>query len=390
MIRVGVGTSSNRIPQQAARAAAQAAFKQAEIKDCDMVLLFATASYEPRELLGAVREATGRVRLVGCTVRSLAAGKQAQDASHAIAVVTFKSDELRWRTAGAEGAPEGWRAAGASLGRALEGSARDARALWLFTDGLSLDWPELRAGLAGSLADRDGCPLLGIAAADGVEMKRTFQFNGDEVLTGGAVAALMLGGGAVSTASEPFGRTVGLAMTATKVRGERLLELDGRPALSLLREFVGAELLDRPAAALPWFALQLHVPGEGDRPGSDVLRLIRDTDPESGSFRVSSELRADMRVRFVLRDRDRLMAAPGRLGARVSPGAPPHFALYGGCAVARSGLVLGDDRMDLATELQRVATANVPWLALNGYGVFCPSGQRDELHGHSMALTVLR
>src|SRR3954453_23297571 len=98
MTRVGVGMSLNRNPAQAGRAAVQAAFKQAEIDACDMVFLFATTSYDPRTLLASVREASGRGPLAGCTVRSLAAGKQAQEASPAVAVVAFKSDELRRRT----------------------------------------------------------------------------------------------------------------------------------------------------------------------------------------------------------------------------------------------------------------------------------------------------
>jgi hypothetical protein len=387
MIRVGVGSSSNRIPLQAARAAVQGAFKQAEIKDCDMVFLFATASYEHRELLAAVRDATGRAPLVGCTVRSLAAGKQGQDASPAVAVVAFKSDELRWQTAAVASAPGRWRTAGGSLGRALEGSARGARALWLFTDGLGLDWPELRGGLSDGLRADDACPLVGIAAADGEEMKRTLQFHGDEVLTDGAAAALMLGG-SVATAAEPFGRAIGLPMVVTKVHGDRLLELDGRPALSLVGEFVGEELLRRPWAALPWLALELDA--DGDRPELAAVRSIRDTDPESGSFRVSSELRPEMRVRLVLRDRDRLLAAPGRLGDRLAPLGQAHFAMFGACAIGRSGLALGDDRVELATELQRVASPSVPWLALNTYGVFCPNKRRNDLHSQSMALTVLK
>ena len=222
---------------------------------------------------------------VGCTVTSLSVGKQGQDASPAVAVVAFKSDELTWRTAASPGAPDSWRSAGSGLGRMLDSSARDGRALWLFCDGLRFDWPEFRAGLSTTLGDDGGCPLVGIAAG------------------GGAVAALMRGSGTVATAVEPFGRPVGLPMTVTRVRGDRVLELDGRPALEALGEYVGAELLNRPLPALPWLALELRI-GDAD-PGPAVVRAIRDAEPESASVRVSTEVRAQTRVRLMLRDRDR-------------------------------------------------------------------------------------
>jgi hypothetical protein len=388
MIRVGVGLSSNRSALQAGRAAAQGALKQGEIKDCDMVFLFATLSYEARELLAVVRESTGRAPLLGCTVTSLSVGKQGQDASPAVAVVAFKSDELTWRTAAAPGAPDSWRSAGSGLGRLLDGPAREPGALWLFCDGLRFDWPEFRAGLSTVFGDEAGCPLVGLAAGSGAEMKRTLQFHGDEVLAGGAAVALMRGRASVATAAEPFGRAVGLPLAVTRVRGDRVLELDGKPALEALAEYLGTELLSRPLSALPWLALELSaVDGEG---GPAVVRAIRDADPESGSIRVSSEVRAQTRVRLMLRDRDRLLAAPGRLGNRLAAGAPAHFAMFGGCAMGRAGLLLGDDRLELGAELQRVAGSGVPWLALNGYGVLSPVEGRSEIHNQSMALTVLR
>jgi hypothetical protein len=95
-------------------------------------------------------------------------------------------------------------------------------------------------------------------------------------------------------------------------------------------------------------------------------------------------------VRLMLRDRERLMAAPARLADRLSASEPARLAMFGGCAIGRSGLILGSDRSDLGTELQRVAGSGVPWLALNGYGVLCPSGGRSEMHNHAMTLTVLR
>ena len=388
MIRVGVGLSSNRSALQAGRAAVQGAFKQGEIKDCDMVFLFATLSYEPRELLAVVRDATGRAPLVGCTVTSLSVGKQGQDASPAVAVVAFKSDELTWRTAASPGAPDSWRSAGSGLGRMLDSSARDGRALWLFCDGLRFDWPEFRAGLSTTLGDDGGCPLVGIAAGGGAEMKRTLQFHGDDVLGGGAVAALMRGSGTVATAVEPFGRPVGLPMTVTRVRGDRVLELDGRPALEALGEYVGAGLLNRPLPALPWLALELRI-GDAD-PGPAVVRAIRDAEPESASVRVSTEVRAQTRVRLMLRDRDRLLAAPARLGSRLAASAPAHFALFGSCALGRGGLLLGDDRSELGAELQRVAGTGVPWLALNGYGVLGPLAGKNEIHSQALSMTVLR
>jgi hypothetical protein len=388
MTRIGVGMSLSRNPVQAGRAAVQAAFKQAELDGCDMLFLFATTSYDPRALLGAVREASGRAPLAGCTVRSLAAGKQAQEASPAVAVVAFKSDELKWRTAAATGAGAsgGWRSAGSALGRTLEVPPRDARALWVFADGLRFDWPELMAGLAAAQHDGEACPIVGIAGADGAQMKQTLQFHGDDVLTGGAAAVLMVGGGSVRAAVEPFCRSVGLPLTITRTQGDRLLELDGRPALEVLKEYVERDQVARHGTALPWLAVELDF----DRPERAVVRAVRDLDPTSGSMRVSSEIRAQMRLRLMLRDRERLMAAPARLADRLSAGAPARLAMFGGCAIGRSGLLLGADRSELGTELQRVTGAGVPWLALNGYGVLGPRGGRNELHNHAMTLTVLR
>ena len=65
--KAGVGMSHHRNPMMAGREAVETALKNGGIEKPDFVFMFATVGYDQQALLKAVREASGRAPLCGCS-----------------------------------------------------------------------------------------------------------------------------------------------------------------------------------------------------------------------------------------------------------------------------------------------------------------------------------
>jgi hypothetical protein len=136
----GVGMSHDRNPRMAGREAAEKALKAAGIKRADFIFMFASVGYDQRTLLEAVREATGRAPLSGCSGEGIIAGAEADESNFSVAVMAISSDELRFSTAIATSLKEDSEGAGRKIARTLKGQvSADTMGLIVLADGLTFN-----------------------------------------------------------------------------------------------------------------------------------------------------------------------------------------------------------------------------------------------------------
>src|SRR5215207_7765511 len=193
--KAGVGTSHHHNPNVAGREAAEQALKEASIAKADFVFMFATVGYDQHSLSRAVREATGRAPLSGCSAEGTINGDDADESNFSVVVTAISSDELHWINGLAAGLRAAPRDAGKRVAQdLLPHLSAETIGLFVFPDGVSLSLEHFFAGLEGTLSSERFLPMWGGGAGNNyIFGEPTYQYCDDEVVSDGVSYALLSG-----------------------------------------------------------------------------------------------------------------------------------------------------------------------------------------------------
>ncbi len=391
MLRVGAGSSHHRDPEVAAIEAVSRARAQSGIDAPDLVLVFATIGYDQSTVVRAVRRATGGAPLVGCSAEGTVVGDEADESSFALAVGLFASDDVRFATAWASGLEADARACGRRLADELRPHVSDdTAALLLFADGLTFNFDRFVAGLAGLMPAGRRLPLFGGTAGDNFKFSKTYQYCGDQVMSEGAVAVLMSGPVRIATAVNHGSSPIGGERVATRCEGNVIYEIDGKPALDVLREYDNVDDWPKTAAS---FGVGFRAPASLGGQDEYVIRFMPARDVERGSVTIATEVKTGTSVWMTRRDPERIAAGVRRIGAEVRErlgGISPAVVLHFDCS-GRGALVLREQqRNDLVKELRAmVGKPETPWIGLYTYGEIGPVGGVNHFHNYTLVLCAL-
>lgn len=353
----------------------------------DLVLVFASARYEPEALLrGIWSRLPEGVELAGCSSCAEIGAEEALSGSvtamgiqlGGVACATFAVPGIQGRS----------RDAGRELGELAQGFAPSL--LIVLPDGIGTNSAQLVEGLQEALGRR--LPIVGGVAADELEFRRTWELRGREVLHGAAVAVALKGEVEIVSAARGGWQPVGAPRTCTRVEdGKLLLELDGAPALAIYKDFLG----DR-AANLQTAGLEFPLGVVGGMPGeyqvSDeqilVVRAVQGVDEERQALRCSGEIHEGARIRLTRGTKEDLIqgaASAVEEAARELPEAS--LALFFDCAGRK--VVLGPRYKDeIAAAFARLG--DVPRIGFYTYGELSPVQGVTLHHDETFTMALLR
>ena len=175
---------------------------------------------------------------------------------------------------------------------------------------------------------------------------------------------------------------IGPRHRVSAARHNVLMELDGRPALEVLREDIGPEMsgTSLPAVGGTIFA---GLPIEGSDTGDYVVRNLVGIDPVHKFVAIGEAVRPGGQVLFCKRDRGTASDDLDRMLASIRTGLyrPPRGALYFSC-LGRGAALFGDDSQEL--RMIRDGLGDVPLV-----GFFC-NGEisHNRLYGYTGVLTL--
>jgi hypothetical protein len=247
--KAGVGMSRHHNPNIAGREAAEQALEKAGVDRPDFVFVFGSVGYDQRSLLGAVRESTGGAPLSGCSAEGTINGDNADESNFSVVVTAISSHGLQWHNGLAKGLDADSRAVGQRVAQdLLPHLSTDTIGLFVFPDGLIDYLDDFFAGLEGNLPSERFLPLWGGGAGNNFNLEEpTYQYCDDEVISGGVSYALLSGealpGWAISHGMMPIGGE----RIVTRSKGNVIYEIDGKPAVEVLKEYLpeGALANDR-------------------------------------------------------------------------------------------------------------------------------------------------
>lgn len=353
-------------------------------------LVFATTGYDPQALLAGIRSVTGSAALAGCSGEGVISGACSDERRRAVTVLAIRSHGIRFAVA----ARDDYGAATESCARALAAELRtegdaDLAGVILLTDGLLGDCSRFLAAFQAALPAHT--VVVGGCAADDMAFERTYQYAGEQVLSAGVVAVAVRGTAELRVAVSHGCAPIGLPSTITRASDGWIMEIDGRPAWEVMRDYLGAEAEDLNAEGMTH--LSLGRPLVPDLAGDDdafVVRIPTALDPTTGAlFFPGGGLVEGERVRIMRRDPDRIRRSAEQCARQLAGPRTPAFVLQFDCA-GRGRVMFGNCAAEeVVRPLQRMLPGGTAWVGLHTFGEIAPLGEKLHYHNYTVALCTV-
>jgi hypothetical protein len=391
--KAGVGMSQHHNPNVAGREAAEQALQKADVDRPDFVFMFATVGYDQHSLLQAVREATGGAPLSGCSAEGTINGDNADESNFSVVVMVISSGELRWRNGLARGLGADSLGAGQRVARSLSSDlGADTLGLFVFPDGTTVNFDDFFAGLEGDLPSDRFLPIWGGGAGDNLALVQTYQYFDDEIASDG-VAYALLSGEAQPVSTIGIGYIpIGAKRKVTRSQGNVIYEIDGKPVLEVLQEY----LPDRDLAE-DWrrYAISSVLCLEAPSYMKDVeyvVRTILSVDETNGSATVQTEIPEGTSVWMSSRDQEKVTAGLDRMANHIKQelgGNQPNLLFHFDCC-SRGKLMFRDqEKMRVLRQFRRAIGPEVPWVGFHTYGEIGPVGKHNCYHNQTAVVLAL-
>jgi small ligand-binding sensory domain FIST len=345
------------------------------------VVFFATTRHGPAyaRIGRHLRSRTGAEHVVGCSAAGvLGLGREVEGAPGLAALALAGEIEAkRFFIPSLRGRSE---EIGRELGRMALTVGREPRSIVLLADTYNLAPDELLAGLKVVSPETR---LVGGGASEDGSIGET-SVVAHEAASSNAIAGLLLGGVRVRVMVTQACMPVGAWRTITAAQSNRILELDGKPALPEFLAALPEALRQDVRQALRSTLAALAVPVDPDEiaPGY-VVRYMLGADPAGQALLVGDEVVPGMRFAIAIRDPAAARASLDESLARFAAAGVPIAALYFNC-VARGEAFYGFPGIDSAYIQRSLGDTKLA-------GMFCgaefaPLGGTNRLHQFSGVL----
>jgi hypothetical protein len=391
--KAGVGMSRHHSPPIAGREAAEQALEKAGLEKPDFVFMFATVGYDQRSLLHAVRESTGGAPLCGCSGEGTISGDEADESNFSVVVMAISSDELRWSNGLATGLGVDSRAAGQQVAHTLSSDvSADAVGLFVFPDGYTGNVEKFLAGLEGNLSNDQFLPIWGGTSADNLALVQTYQYCDDEIVSDGVAYALLSGKAQASWDIGIGNIPIGGERTVTRSQGNVIYEIDGKPALEVLQEYISdTALADNWGRYVLSFMLGFRAPSytEGEE---YTFRSMPSVDKADGSITAQTEVKEGTSVWFSVRDEEKINTELDRVAQHIKQelgGAKPKLVFHFDCATRGKTMFREQEKLRIHRRFRQAVGPDVPWAGFYTAGEIGPVSKHNCHHNTTAVVLAL-
>ena len=320
--------------------------------------------------------------LMGCSTAGEISGSSVNDNSLIITAVKFESEQqIRGACTVIESMDDSL-AAGERIGEQLKSS--DLKAVMVLGPGLDVNGTELVEGIAKQIGDE--IPITGGLAGDGAAFEKTWTLN-NRYSSNRGVVAVGFDGNEINFAHGSFGgwTPFGPARKVTKCEGNILYELDGEPALSVYKHYLGDYADGLPGSGL---LFPFEMLGE-DHEAAGLIRTILGIDEEAGSLILAGSIDPDGYLKLMHANTDGLVDGAEKAADAAKlmfEGQGNSLAILISC-VGRK-LVMGELVEDEVEAVADVFGGNATLTGFYSYGEISPFAPGAACHLHNQTMTI--
>ena len=394
--KAGVGTSHHHNPNVAGREAAEQALKKAGVVKPDFVFMFASISYDQHSLLRAVREITGSAPLTGCSAEGTIDGDEADESNYSVLIAAISSDELRWHNGLATGLRADSRAVGQQVAQELlPHLSNDTIGLFVFPDGLIDYLDNFFAGLDGDLPSERFLPLWGGGAGNNFNLEEpTYQYCDDQVVSDGVSYALLSGAAQASWAISHGMVPIGGERKVTRCQGNVIYEIDGKPAIEVLKEYLPEHALVEDRDWRP-YAISLALIFEAPSYMKDeeyVVRGVPAVRKADGSITVQTEVQEGTSIWFSSRDKEKISTRFDQMAGQIKEqlgDQKPKLVFQFECLTRGKMLFREQEKQELLRRFRQSVGPDVPWAGFYTIGEIGSVEEHNDRHLYTSVVLAL-
>jgi len=337
-----------------------------------------------QDLVAGACDASGTRIFIGCTTDGEISTTGFGTKSAVLAGIA--TDRIRFEVASVSNISGDSEWAGQKLARALP---RTARHVQLMSDGLTGNGTAIARGMTSVFGAQ--VPISGGAAGDNRQFKQTWQFIGNRVLSDSAVAIAMSGDFRVGTGVRSGWFPAGVPKKVTRARGNVVYELDGEPALTAYRRYLGPFAKQLPAVGVQFpFGIVDESLSLGEDP---ILRAPMALSEEDGSVTFAGEVAEGATVTLTTGGNEQALLEASAEAARRAMSelgdSKPVMTFFYSCMARK--ILLGHRTGEETSRISSIVGRGVPIAGFYTYGEYCPS-RRDsgcQLHNETATVTVI-
>lgn len=284
---------------------------------------------------------------------------------------------------------------GVELAQALEGAPAPVTMMYLLASGIDIANDQLIAGIESVLGP--DVVVFGATSSDQMQGVATFQCVDGETFQHSAFAVGIWDPTLEVDTQATHGFVAsGAPMVVTRAAGNRIAELDGRPAWPAFLERLGLPPEATEGDTIPIGALAevLDEDLSAEYGNPHILRVVTHHSEEGELIYATTcsegtELWLTVRdEELIFNDMDRML---GQMNGR-RPGERPVAVFHADCLARGRRLFDRIMKEELVHRMQQpLATDGVvpPWLGMYGFGEYARLGGRNEYHNYTTALAAL-
>lgn len=391
---IGVGYSTRRNPAEAGKEAALKALDQARIEKPDFVFVFASVGYNQEVLIRGIRQATAHAPLSGCSGEGIIAQGIADETNFGVAVMVIRSDDLQFHAVHVNELTSGSAQAGKRLAEVVKPHiASDCMAGFLFADGLALNFDPFLTAFEQALRSEHTLPIFGGLAADNWTSQKTYQYYNNDVFSNGISFVLMSGQGGVAWGINHGCVPVGTKRTITRCKGNEIFEIDGLPALDVLKEYSGEDMIAQWNKITLNLCLGFKTPEHLRHHYEEYLiRYMNRKNDQLGSVSIQSDVREGTDLWLARRDKELIRSGMQSIADQIRKQAGTKklkFVMHFECMGRGKVVFRESEKRDLIKFLQKKTGEDIPWIGFYGYGEIGPIREHNCFHNFTAVVAAV-
>ncbi len=355
------------------------------LTSANLVLVFGSFKrFSDAKLPAQLKERYPTAQIIGCTTSGEISKNGVFDDSLQITAITWEKSTQRVVQTKMSGMQNSFETA-AGLAKQLK--ADSLRTVLVLSEGLNVNGSELLQGFQSVLGD---VPIVGGMAGDSAAFVKTLQLFNDNI-SNNMVIAVGLYGKNLVTASGALGgwKPYGPPRKITRSEKNVVYEMDGKPALSLYKMYIG----DAYSKGLPSTGLKfpLAIIEDGKR-DVEKIRTLLAVNHDDGSLTFAGNVEEGLTVRLCQTTHDKLVEGAGGAAHLVTDALSAANTAQAGLAicvscVGRKG-VMAELTVDEITRVQEIMGSQTVITGFYSYGEFAPRPNTSDSVLHNQTMTI--
>ena len=347
--------------------------------DADLVLVFADIDFfQTADCYTQIREKFPHAHIAGCSSSGSVLGVEISDGDIVATAIKFNQAKVRLATLDISPNSDS-RDIGSRLMQEL--STPDLRHAFILSDGLQVNGSDLAQGLNSA-----GHPVTGGLAGDGTRFGQTWVMADAPAKTGRIAALGFYGDITIKSGCFAGWEEFGAERVVTKSTHNIVYEIDGQPALTLYKKYLGEQANELPASGLR-FPLSI----QADKNSKSLIRTLLAIDEKAQSLTFAGDVPENYLCKLMRTNLDSLIDNAGLAAEAAKPTQTKALGLCLIVSCVGRRLVMGQLTEDELEIVHDKLGENTAITGFYSYGELAPFSDilQCQLHNQTMTLTTL-